>query len=179
MAKVFFRTFLDIFLWIILIVNLIYFTNYVGNMSYFAAVWNPVDYSDKYFGISSFIDAFKSLEYDFQFVNDVSNFKDGVFKAANDLLYNDSWDAIMGDGANTGNEFLDFFQDVGNGIAAVFMSISSIFVFIFGIGCFMFYLTTMIFGLAGIMLKFANGSFYKELPRTYDAIMLMKNLIMI
>lgn len=163
MFKLFFKSFLEIFLWIILLVNLLYFTNYIANNS-IGGVAN-VDYSTKYFGVSSLIDSFKLLTHNqLKWLDSVEAFKNKLMNIGSQLLVNNFYTIEINP---SGNDVLDFFTRVGNFLAGIFSSLTSIFIYVFAGGLSALLFTFTFLNFAALILKFFNGSIYKDIPTPF------------
>ena len=163
MTKVFLRTFFVIFLWVILIVNLFLFANFSNN---FVNVNTDLDLQNKYFGFTSFIEAFK-------YASD-SPYKDTL--ESSQTLYKDIYSFAL---RQFQNGFPTFYEELSElkvweillgikviwiALKSIFYTLGGLFVAVVGSCVMMFYGVVWFFSFFYFVGAMFSTKFIKDIP---------------
>lgn len=168
MMKLFLKSFLNIFLWILLLANLYMAFDMMFIVQGGANVINGVDYTNRYFGISSFISILQGdnpfgnlgVEYVSKYLREVNSTAQWLW---NQPTPNFEEVTNIGEFAS---EVFDLLVNVVSKIGSVFVYA---WLFMVNLVYILLNLLTLVYGIFG----FFSGHYSKELPHTYD------NLVMV
>ena len=115
-----------VFLWIILLANLLFVFDLVSVINPFGSSINPIDFSDKYFGVSTLITAFRNIENwpIGRLTSGIGNFYRDTWKYAQSIWANLTWPSF-----DKVNNFWDGFLAVLNVVVNIGKIIGSLFVY--------------------------------------------------
>lgn len=156
MAKVFLKSFYVSFLWLILFLNIIFVFDLLGQIPLTSAT--GIDYSNKYFGISTLVDFIKSLdvETDFPFMASIRGFITDIQSNVNDFLNTQFW-------VNVNipiTDMVSFFASIGLVFGKIFTFIGWGFTMMFCATCWIVYFLMYLLGLIFVFIKLLSGNYY-------------------
>lgn len=169
MTRLFLKTFLNIFMWIILLANLyMAFDMMFIAQGLFNAV-NGVDYTDRYVGVSSIIQILEGgdLWTGSLVLDEVSTYLRDMNTLARNL-----WGQPF-PSFNEVNNFLDWLQQFTDVLVAIATKIASLVVYGWVMVINVIYVILNVLSLFYTIIGFFSGHFSKKLPHTYD------NLVMV
>lgn len=165
MTRLFFKTLLNFFLWLILLINLVMFFQVPSMFD------SGYIYEGTYFGVSGLINAFKSMGDTplATFTLKIHDFYKNVAKTFNELWSNtvlnlpknlsQTWDEDM--------KLVALFKSIWEVLKVIFMSITSIIGFLFNGFVFMFYCLAMIINLFWFLINLLGYSTITPLPQSF------------
>lgn len=161
MTRLFLRTFYIVFLWIILLANLIFVFD-LGQIVGSYTTFNSGDLSNKYLGVSTIINMLKNLDELplGKFTSSMGSFQKDLFRNGAGLLDNLEWPNLA-----EAKNFLDGVIEIFKGIASIGKIIASLFVYLFGILMTIIYYIMLTLNFVFTIFAFFNGYNVSEVPR--------------
>lgn len=162
MGKVFFRSMYVLFLWVIVLINLIFVFDVIGQIPLINSYTGISDYSNKYFGMSTMIKFIEELdmERDFPFLKDlrdwITTIQNTMAKAMS-MNWSDVWDYPI-------NNIVDFFVVVGNFFTNLFKGLGNIIIQISMIVFWIVYYALYLLAFWKIFLKLISGAYFVDVP---------------
>ena len=150
------------FLWLIVFINIMFAFNLVSMMPF--GMSNGIDYSNKYFGVSTLIQFIQDLdvERDFPFVYTIRSWISDIQRNINDFMQLD-WSSTWSIEVNSWESFWTAF---GSFFANLFKSIGMGFTMIFMIACWFVYFAFYLIAFLNILLKLLSGTYFSVVPTT-------------
>lgn len=176
MLKLFLKSFWAMFLWIILFINVIFVFNLVGQIPFTAS--NGIDYSNKYFGISTLIDFIKALdlERDFAFIGSLRGFITNLQNNINEYLGLD-WNQLA---SAQVTDWDSFWSAVGQFFTLFGKSVAFVFVMMFCATCWVVYFAFYFLAFVYLFIKLISGQYFSvvpSVPSNNAILMLMSSIV--
>ena len=167
MGRLFLKTFYTFFLWILLLANLFIFFDMTSLILNPLAPYTAPDLSNSYFGVSTFINAFKTIDTTpfGKFVLGLGGMQKELYRIATEMFSTSTIDDII-TSFSTSSNVIDVLKSILKVITGIARASISSALWVFAIGYTIFYYLTLVLNFAYYVIGLVGGQYITPVPDT-------------